>query len=338
MGNSFKRIKKMSCYKIPDQLTACTGIWFCDDNGIFFDKKQYSKMFVLSQSQTEDNVSFASSFALLRLESVRYQVRKNYVDSISYLTLYIDALKVKSFIDAEAYFQDIVYKIEQVENEGIEIIPVDCNSRFDIMYRFIHPAAPADGDLPRNYFARDIKKWFRDFQLQLQHIDCCTNKDWFVFHGQYCRIYMITKGSDTMNDCLKAQKGIVYVASEIAGISDESVVRAMKSLYLDAEQVVSRLMKKNPELYDLYINGSKQDSMFYTMAGSLVLFADDIQENLEEHNREFTITAADQGLDIIPVYGEYQRELLKQLYPISMKCIPTRVVRTESAINFCKYI
>lgn len=288
--------------KVPRQITACTGVWYCDGNGIFFDKRQYSKMYYMIKP--EKAVLFEEYFVLLRLRSVHYQLRKNIREGKFFLTLYT---KEESFVKAEQFFEDIIDGLDKVSGGSLEFIPIETSERLRMV---------------------------RDFDMQ--HIDCTSHH--FVLNGLFNRIYMLDKASETLHDCLESARGLSYVSTEVAGISDSLVVGKMKALYLDAEQIVSRLMKQDPELYDLYINGTKHDSLSYTIAGSLILLSDDIEENINEYGHELEQMAMNNDFEVVPAYGEQQKELLKLLYPISVNCLPTRVSRTEAALECCKFI
>lgn len=335
MANVFKICRKgqLEMYTVPDIMRKFTNIKMISLDGIFFDGTYLNKMYYL-QVNSQEKISFEGIFALLRKENVRFQCRKEYPDGKNYLTIFYP----KNAVDEKCsmFFQEIEQKIlNQIHAAGLslDLISVDANTRL----RMLHIMTMNERkSLEKNYLSGGA--WLKD--LRMSKINWTKNPDNFKHKEEFYKIYLICTISaecEKLYSSIESIPGIRMIISEFSAISDSLVINYMGSLYLDVEVIYSKLRKRNPDLYNAYVNGVKVDTYGYSFAGMLILLSSPTEDILRDNEYLLQQAAKSNFYQVISLSGSQKENYLCML-PTGSYPIQTRIHPTDEAIEFFPYI
>lgn len=315
-------------YKSPDTLYQITGIRQITKAGIFSDGKKSNMMYKLIKSQ-ESRIDFEPIFAFLRKEEIHYQVQCNLQSD-----LYNEYYLIISFdnIDSE-YFNKVFHELQSLLIKfhlSIELVPVKAQERFKIIHEM---AIGKKVDSEQNYLISS--SWIEE--IKMKDVNFQKDKSLFVLNHEYYRVYMIVKASATMFETICSLDGVSFILTEFNSVKDYIVLNHMKTLYLDVDQVISRHRKKYPALYDICVNGKQEDTLNYTMAGTLLLMKADIKEDLDDNEYVLLEKAQKENFEVISLYG-CQKENFIKLFPIGTNFLQLRMNSTDEAIDFFPFI
>lgn len=335
MSNVFKTFRKgqKEMYAVPDIMKQTTNIKLVSADGIFFDGTYFNKMYFL-QTSSFHKVPFEGIFALLRKENVRFQCRKEYPEGKNYLTLFY-----KGNISDENIF-NLFAATEQKISEQIfatglplKLISIDTNTRLKMLHVMtMNERKPLEND----YLSGGT--WLKD--LKMPQINWEKNPDRFKRKGEFQKIFMICTISaecEALYASIEAIPGIRMIVSEFSAISDSLVIKHMESLYLDVNTVYAKLRKRNPDLYNAYVNGAKVDTYRYSFSGMLLLLSSPTEDILRDNEYLLHQAAKSRKYQVISLYGS-QRENFLGILPTASYPLQTRVHPTDEAIEFFPYI
>lgn len=320
-------------YTVPDIMRQVTNIRLISADGIFFDGVYFSKMYFL-QPESIGKISFEGIFALLRKENVRFQCRKEYPDGKNYLTLFYQENVQEGKIIR--FFDEMEEKIlEQIfaAKLPLKLISVDANTRL----RMLHAMSMNDRKpLENDYLSGGM--WLKD--LRMSQINWARVPDGFKKKGEFQKIFLlctISAECENLYSSIESVPGISMIVSEFSAISDSLVIKHMESLYLDVNTVYAKLRKRNPDLYNAYVNGAKVDTYGYSFSGMLLLLSSPTEDMLRDSEYLLQQNAKRNKYQVISLYGS-QRENFLCMLPTGSFPLQTRVYPTDVAIEFFPYI
>jgi len=335
MPKAFKALRKglAEMYTVPDIMKQATNIKLVSADGIFFDGTYFNKMYFL-QTASQNRVPFEGIFALLRKENVRFQCRKEYPDGKNYLTLFCKGeIPDESILTFFAAMEQKVSKQIFAAGLPLKLISIDTDTRLKMLHAMTMDERKP---LEKNYLSGGM--WLKD--LRMPQINWAKSHDCFLHKGDFQKIFMICTISaecESLYLSIEAIPDIRLIVSEFSAISDSLVIKHMESLYLDVNTVYAKLRKRNPDLYNAYVNGAKVDTYGYSFSGMLLLLSSPTKDMLRDNEYLLQQAAKSGKYQVISLYGS-QRENFLSMLPTASFPLQTRVHPTDAAIEFFPYV
>lgn len=334
MANAFRVSKKgaFKMYSVPDIMRQTINLKMLSEDGIFYNGECFSKMYHL-QIDSQEKIPFEGFFALLRKENIRFQCRKEYPDGKNYLTLFCQETMVDKNIPE--FFRELEQMLSNqiiAAKVPVKVLPIDGNTRLRMLHVMLMNERKS---IPANYLV--ASSWLKDLKMsQISWKDAGK----FKRKGEYQKVYLICTISEECEELYSSIEkipGISLIISEFSAISDSSVIKRMESLYLDIKTVFAKLRKRNPDLYNAYVNGAKVDTYGYTLAGMLVLLSSPTEDKLRDSEYLLLQEAKANHYQMVTLYGKQRSSYLSML-PAGTYPIQTRIHPTDEVIEFFPFI